>query len=102
MGKVKILNPWDIQSKHVHMIDGISSPIYSGECRWGGGEIYIIEPKNNTKINVLAVFEGNGCRPSHQGFGLRTNDTKMYTLNGTEVHGVIYELSEDDRVINGK
>lgn len=45
---------------------------------------------NNAPI-VLAAFEGNGIRPSHYGAGI--NDGKqMYTLNSTEVHGVIYEL----------
>lgn len=40
---------------------------------------------------VLAVFEGNGNRPSHKGPGITTETDKMYTLNTTEVHGVIYE-----------
>lgn len=39
-------------------------------------------------IVVLAAIEGNGSRPSHKGIGI--NDGKvMYTLNGTEVHGVV-------------
>lgn len=72
-----ILNPWDVQSKHIHSADGVSSPLYAGECRYGGGEMY-----------VLAAIEGNGQRPSHRGPGV--NDGKvMFTLNGTEVHGVV-------------
>lgn len=39
---------------------------------------------------VLAVFEGNGSRPSHKDPGISTDTDKMYTLNTTEVHGVIY------------
>ena len=45
---------------------------------------------NQGGIIVLAAIEGNGSRPSHKGAGI--NDGKvMYTLNSTEVHGVIYE-----------
>lgn len=73
-----ILNPWDIQSKHIHSPDGVASPLYAGECRWAGGELY-----------VLACIEGNGCRPSHIGLGITTNGKTMYTLNSTEVHGVV-------------
>ena len=42
-----------------------------------------------------AVFEGNGCRPSHQGLGIRAGANEQYTLNSTEVHGVITERSND-------
>ena len=41
---VKILNPWDVQSKHVHDPNGIASPLYAGECRGGGGESYVMQP----------------------------------------------------------
>lgn len=101
MTRVKILNPWDVQSKHIHQIDGISSALYSGECRCGGGEIYIMIPKKHNNIQFIAAFEGNGTRPSHQGFGVSMDDIS-YTLNATERHGVIYELSKDNGNINGK
>lgn len=42
---------------------------------------------------VLAVFEGNGSRPSHKGPGITTETDKMYTLNTTEIHGVIKECT---------
>jgi len=38
---------------------------------------------------VLAVIEGNGNRPSHKGPGINDDGSKMYTLNTTEVHGVV-------------
>lgn len=47
---------------------------------------------NQGGIVVLAAVEGNGCRPSHQGIGINDGSV-MYTLNGTEVHGVVYEVS---------
>ena len=55
---------------------------------------------NNAPI-VLAAIEGNGSRPSHRGGGIN-DGKKMYTLNTTEVHGVIYELPKDNRSSDGK
>lgn len=46
---------------------------------------------NQGGMNVLAAIEGTGSRPSHHGMGFNDGKT-MYTLNCTEVHGVIYEL----------
>ena len=37
------LNPWDVQSKHVQSEDGIAEALYSGECRYGGGESYVMQ-----------------------------------------------------------
>ena len=37
-----ILNPWDVQSKHIHILDGKASALYAGECRYGGGECYVL------------------------------------------------------------
>lgn len=39
----------------------------------------------------IAVVEGNGSRPSHQGNGYKESDV-MYTLNATEQHGVAYGI----------
>ena len=43
---------------------------------------------NQGGVIVLAAFEGNGARPSHKGSGFNDGE-KMFTLNGTEVHGVV-------------
>ena len=45
---------------------------------------------SSERRGVLAAIEGNGSRPSHKGSGIN-DGKKMYTLNSTEVHGVIYE-----------
>ena len=45
---------------------------------------------NQGGIVVLAAFEGNGSRPSHKGSGINDGEV-MYTLNTTEVHGVVCE-----------
>lgn len=44
-----------------------------------------------TEESVIS-FEGNGCRPSHKGVGF-SDEGVMYTLNTTEVHGVMYPES---------
>lgn len=46
-------------------------------------------------MNVLATFEGNGSRPSHHGPGIQVGGGELYTLNSTEVHGVITERSNE-------
>lgn len=43
------LTPWDVQSKQIYTTDGVAPSLYAGECRWGGGEMYI-----------LAVHEADG------------------------------------------
>jgi len=66
------------------------SPTIEAAAGMGGGNLPI----------VLACFEGNGTRPSHLGIGI--NDGKvMYTLNSTEVHGVVYELPRENRTTDG-
>ena len=39
----------------------------------------------------MAVIEGNGTRPSHNGDGFNESEV-MYTLNATEQHGVAYGI----------
>ena len=82
-----VLNPWDVQSKHIYTPDGIAEALCNGEKRWGGG----LPPHV-----LIAVFEGNGSRPSHKGLGITTECDTMYTLNSTEVHGVVYERVHRD------
>lgn len=46
------LTPWDVRSKHIYTTDGVAPPLYSGECRYGGGEAYIfveIDAEGNAK-----------------------------------------------------
>lgn len=53
---------------------------------------------NNQPVVCLASFEGNGCRPSHQGLGISIGGGEIYTLNSTEVHGVITERRKAKRM----
>lgn len=39
------LNNWDVQSKHIQPTDGIAESIYAGECRYGGGESYVLDDR---------------------------------------------------------
>ena len=100
------LNPWDVQSKHIQPQDGTAEALYSGECRGGGGESYVMtidEKMGNTYVhkeqgNTLAArdykqpqavvcIEGHGARESHRGDGYAESET-MYTLNTVEQHAV--------------
>lgn len=38
----KCLNGWDVQSKHIQPADGIAEALYAGECRYAGGESYVM------------------------------------------------------------
>ncbi|MBQ6906197.1 MAG: DNA cytosine methyltransferase [Clostridia bacterium] len=51
---------------------------------------------NNQPVAVYeetVALEGNGQRPSHRGDGYSVTD-KSYTLNSTEVHGVVYAVDQ--------
>lgn len=80
-GPGKCLNAWDVQSKHIQPSDGLAETLYSGECRYGGGESYVLND------DPTFCLEGNGSRDSHRGDGYIESDT-MYTLNSTERHAV--------------
>lgn len=117
MNKVNCMNPWDVQSKHVILPNGISESLCAGEKRWGslppnvcyaieGNVVDRVSSKNgkgycenvsltlNTQDRHAVVFalEGNGARPSHMGKGF-SEDGTMYTLNTIEQHSVCYGIS---------
>ena len=67
---------------------GETTPTVSAAYGMGGGIIpYVCLEENRQVFSV----EGNGLRPSHLGVGISDADAPMYTLNTTEVHGVMYE-----------
>ena len=37
------MNPWDVQSKHIQPEEGKAEALYAGECRYGGGESYVMQ-----------------------------------------------------------
>lgn len=56
------LNSWDIQSKHIQPEDGKAEALYSGECRWGGGESYVMQ---KCYIGDPIKIDEKGVRPSY-------------------------------------
>ena len=50
------LNPWDVQSKHIQTPDGVAESLYAGECRYGGGESYVMDGVEASGL----VSKGNG------------------------------------------
>ena len=57
----RCLNPWDIQSKHVQPEDGIAEPLYSGECRYGGGESYTLKIRGGVERDSNGRKAGKGA-----------------------------------------
>ena len=66
------LNGWDIQSKHVVGADGVAEPLYSGECRGGGGESYVLDGS--------AGFYGDMGASAH---GIGYKEEQAHTLAAT-------------------
>ena len=89
----KCLNPWDVQSKHIQPINGIAEALYSGECRYGGSESYVLIKKPKSHELTICI-EGNGTRQSHHGDGYKESDV-MYTLNTVEQHALAYNTNDD-------
>ena len=73
----KCLNAWDVQSKHIQPENGIAEALYAGECRYSGGESYILQKE---KVYCL---QGNGIdRADTAGCnGKGWREDKCYTLN---------------------
>lgn len=119
--KGECLNAWDVQSKHIQPENGIAESLYAGECRYAGGESYVLqnqkEPvllesnQNHATIQTdgvsttlpasmgegggyvpMVCIEGNGSRDSHKGDGYSESET-MYTLNTVEQHAVAYGVT---------
>jgi len=54
------LNRGDVQSKAIISPAGIAPSLYAGECRYGGGELYIIDRVNGEKAVDARVFDARG------------------------------------------
>lgn len=67
----KALNGWDVQSKHIQPQDGIAEALYSGECRYGGGESYVmaVDAWNGTEAE-----ECNGNLQSSAAHNIHSNN----------------------------
>ena len=78
----KCLNPFEHQAKQVQPENGKANALYAGECRYGGGESYVLK---------TVALEGNGSRPSHHGDGFKVTD-KMYSLNTVDRHAIFADI----------
>lgn len=73
-----------MQSKHIQPQDGKAEALYSGECRGGGGESYVMQ-------NPVYCLQGNGIDRAEtagcNGKGWRENES--YTLNTIDRPAVV-------------
>ena len=80
------------KSSHSMMSDNPESGFYEADSARtldnNGGN-----PSCNQGGMAVVALEGNGTRPSHRGSGA-SDSGEMYTLNATEVHGVVYTASK--------
>lgn len=77
------LNSWDVQSKHIQPENGKAEALYSGECRGGGGESYVMQEH-------VYCLQGNGIdRADTAGCnGKGWKEDESYTLNTVDRHAI--------------
>lgn len=73
-----ILNPWDVQSKHIHTTDGICSTLYAGECSWGGGTTYVLVEVKMTYQDKTGPLMASG----YDKLGTQEAMNDMYVTDG--------------------
>ena len=66
--------------------------VSSGFCPTLTSQVLAVCTEEFMKDDHTYAFEGNGYRPSHRGSGISEPDGNMFTLNTTEVHGVMYPV----------
>lgn len=67
------LNPWDVQSKHIMNEQGIAESLYSGECRYGGGESYVLTGNTEKSDTEPILLESNQNHATIQTNGVCTS-----------------------------
>lgn len=73
----KCLNSWDVQSKHIQPQNGIAESLYSGECRGGGGESYVLQTYG------ISAYDSNSMKSPNPHSGIYEADTtRTLDLNG--------------------
>ena len=99
----KCLNPWDVQSKHIQPEDGKAEALYSGECRGGGGESYVMQGINGDKAGTLDSNYYKGCG-ERQGterdvvcYGISAYDSNA--MKSQNPHSGVYE-AETSRTLD--
>lgn len=92
----RCLNPWDVQSKHVQPTDGIAEALYSGECRGGGGESYVMTIDEKMGTTYIHEEQGNtlAARDYKQPQAVVSFTTEMTPK--TDENGVGFSLRSRD------
>jgi len=73
------LNGWDVQSKHIQPEDGKAEALYSGECRGGGGESYVMQ----SKVYGVSAYESNAMKSANPHSGIyEAKTTRTLDNNG--------------------
>ena len=107
----KCLNTWDVQSKHIQPKDGIAEALYSGECRYGGGESYVFDDDHPVGINgnIATTLDAHCMNtPGNRGGGRtrRCSDSLSYAVdcrNGIEnayINGTLQAKSSGGTSVN--
>ena len=74
------LNSWDVQSKHIQPENEKAEALYSGECRGGGGESYVMQ---NTEVYGICSDNSNSMKSSNPYSGIyKADTTRTLDLNG--------------------
>lgn len=78
----KCLNPWDVQSKHIQPENGITEALYSGECRYGGGESYVMQEAQQ-KVYGVGAYNSKGMLSDNPNVGFyEASTTRTLDNNG--------------------
>lgn len=75
----RCLNAWDVQSKHIQPESGLAESLYAGECRYGGGESYVM---GKNKAFGISSYDSNSMKSSNPHSGIYEADTSR-TLDMT-------------------
>ena len=78
----KCLNSWDVQSKHVQPESGIAESLYSGECRYGGGESYVMQESLSFQERAGKPGGGKGILIQHEHVGALSTQNIQSVLAG--------------------
>jgi DNA (cytosine-5)-methyltransferase 1 len=76
------MNAWDVQSKHIQSENGVAEALYSGDCRYGGGESYVMQ-ENRAVAYGISPYESNAMKSNNPHSGIYEAETsRTLDLNG--------------------
>jgi len=86
----KAYNSWDVQSKHILNPDGVAEALYSGDCRWGGSEAYVLDGAQNRKVYSIGSYNSEGMKSSNPEAGIYEAETAR-TLDNNGANPACYQ-----------